>query len=89
MAFFKEFLHAQMFERAKRIIQRALQILRHQFRITVRAAERLLYDFINEPAFKQLRRGQSERFGRVRRLCGALPQNGGAASGEITEYVEY
>jgi len=70
-------------------LQRVAEGRGGRFRVGMRAAGGLGDDFVDDTEAQQVLRRDLERLGGPLALAGVLPQNGGAASGEMTEYTEF
>src|SRR5216117_2570006 len=74
-----EFLGTLVGETAQSVGECLLQALGHGGRIAVRAAQRFVDDLVDQTESLQTTGGDAERFRRLRRPVGALPQDRGAA----------
>ena len=61
----------------------------HEFWVAMRATERLTDHFVDQTEFKQTIGRERQSLSGFGSLIGTLPENGSAAFGLITEYVEY
>src|SRR5712692_7847093 len=74
-----ELLGTLLGKSAQRVGESFLQALCHRRRIAMCAAQRLVDDFVDQSESLQTAGGDAERFRRLRRPVGALPQNRSAA----------
>src|ERR1700754_289480 len=72
----QQLVDTELFQGVQLVEKYGLETNRHRLGITMRAAQRLTHDLVDQAVLEQARGGKAHDLGGILGLVGALPQNG-------------